>query len=270
MKISIIGGGWLGQPLAETFSQLNHNVVVTKRLAQDAADLTNKGLAAIQFNLGTTPNSSDSKRLFNCGLLVLNIPPGRKSFQADSFIQNMCDLINLAKSSGTQRLLFISTTAVYGNDSRVVYEHSDTAPETESAKAHVKIEQYIQHVFAAQGTILRLSGLVAEDRHPAKFMSGRKQIENGQQVVNLIHRHDVIQAIVAVANKQACAQTYHLSALDHPSRADYYCAAARKFGIPLPEFSIPTSTAQGKQIHSQLSLDDLAMSLAYPSPYDML
>jgi nucleoside-diphosphate-sugar epimerase len=95
--------------------------------------------------------------------------------------------------------------------------------------------------------ILRLAGLIGANRHPVKYLSGRT-IENGNMRVNLINRKDVINAIIHVIEKDHWNDIFNLCSPEHPSKADYYNAEARKQGIPAPTFL--SSDKIGKEVSS--------------------
>ncbi len=271
MQISLMGCGWLGLPLAKHLQNCGHKIVATKRSEQDAEQLSEHGFTGLSFELGDNISKPYYSPLFKSDVLILNIPPGRKNFEPEKYISAMMDIVQQAKERGVKHILFISTTAVYGEQSRTVYEYSATEPATLSAKAHVKIEQFCQTTFAENACILRLSGLVGEVRHPIKSMSGKQEIANGQRAVNLIHQKDVIAAVTSVIENQIYGHTLHLSATEHPSRKDYYQWAARQLGLDEPGF-IPLHDAldEGKKINADLSIEKLGITLKYPSPYDML
>lgn len=270
MKISIIGGGWLGLSLAQSLLAKNYQVVVTKREREGIAKAESLGVDGIQFSLGDELSAPELTPLFDADLLFLNIPPGRKSFAAERFVGNMRQLIRYARHQGVSRCIFISTTSVYGDKSRTVYEYSAVEPVTQSAQAHVDLERIVREVFAKDGAILRLSGLIGGERHPARFMAGRKNIENGQQRVNLVHRDDVIAAVEKLIELDKFGQTYHLSATDHPTRAEYYTQAAKALNLPVPEFLDDVGGVSGKQINCSLTLNCFEMTLKYPSPFNMI
>ncbi|GAB2678174.1 NAD-dependent epimerase/dehydratase family protein [Aliiglaciecola aliphaticivorans] len=270
MKIAIIGAGWLGLPLAQTLMKSGHLVVATKRSATEVNKLQDMGVSAIQYELGDNLDSPELTPLFNAHTLILNIPPGRKSPSLKKFGQEMRALVSTAKHQGIQNVIFISTTAVYGNADGMIYEYTPVAPQTHSGKIHVEIENAVRSMFQQHGCILRLAGLVSQHRHPARSLSGRKHIENGQQRVNLVHRDDVIHAIEKIINKNKFGQTYHLCSIEHPTRQQYYVDAATALEVPPPEFVEDTSFPFGKCINSEFTLNTLELDLAYPSPYDML
>ncbi|MBU2878645.1 SDR family oxidoreductase [Aliiglaciecola lipolytica] len=270
MKIAIIGAGWLGLPLAQALTQSGHSIVATKRSASDVKKLQDMGVSAFQYALGDNLNSPELGNLFDVQTLILNIPPGRKSPSLTEYTNQMQALVTTAKQKGVQKVIFISTTAVYGNRDGIIYEYSPVAPHTNSGKAHVEIENWIRDLFQQNACILRLAGLVSQDRHPVRSLSGRKNIENGQQAINLVHREDVISAIQKIITNNKFGQTYHLSSVEHPTRQQYYTDAATSLGLPPPEFTPVTSAPSGKRINCDLTINALELTLAYPSPYDML
>ncbi|TRY32826.1 SDR family oxidoreductase [Aliiglaciecola sp. M165] len=270
MNITIIGGGWLGQPLAKRLIEAGHDVVATKRSVDGVNALQAQGIESQCYQLGDDLASPEVVSLLSSDVLIINIPPGRKSYEPFVFINNMQALVSEAQMCGTSHVIFVSTTAVYGNQSRTVYEYSETDAATTSAKAHVEIEKHLRKVFSDQACILRLAGLVSEDRHPARSLSGRQNIENGQQVVNLVHRKDVINAIQAICENEIYGHTLHLCAIEHPTRANYYSDAAEKMGLPLPSFRPTTSEEAGKSINCEFTLKTLGLNLEFSSPYDML
>lgn len=270
MNITVIGGGWLGQPLAKKLIEGGHNVVATRRSSEGVEALEAQGIEGHCYQLGDDLASTEVVPLLSSDVLIINIPPGRKDFEPFVFINNMQSLISEAKMCGTSQVIFVSTTAVYGNQTRTVYEYSDTDPKTASAKAHVEIEKHLRKTFADQACVLRLAGLVSQDRHPARSLSGRQDIDNGQQVVNLVHRTDVISAICKIVDAQIYGHTFHLCAQEHPSRAQYYCDAAGKMNLQLPAFNPIEVKDTGKSINCEFTLKTLNYELAYPSPYDMI
>ena len=270
MKIGICGCGWLGQPLAQHFKQSGHNIVATSRSTATCDRFAKLDYTAICFALGDDLSTSELASLFNTDVLILNIPPGRKSMQKDVFTARMIEFVQHAKSQGVSHLVFISTTAVYGDTEGKVTETTVPKPMTDSAKAHLEIEHTIANIFQDKATTIRLAGLLGQARHPAKQLAGRTQIANGQQGVNLVHQQDVIMAISHIIEKRIWGESLHLSATEHPSREEYYNWAAGKLELPAPQFLTSETSSTGKLIDASWSLKTLGMKLQYPSPFDML
>lgn len=269
MRISICGAGWIGLPLAKIFTQSGHQVVATKRSEADANSLARFGINGLAMDLYSPLDTHSKSLLFDCDVLVINIPPGRKSFQPEVFYTAMCTLIDDAKGYGVKNLLFVSTSSVYGDVEGRVTESSPLSPSTASGKVHQDIERYVQEVFGEDASVLRLAGLIGDDRHPVKHLAGRKDIANGQQSVNLVHQTDVLEAIQCIVEKRIFGKRLHLCATEHPSRQEYYTWAAQQLSLPEPEFASPGS-GKGKQLDCSETLNILGLELRYPSPCDML
>ena len=267
MQINLCGYGWLGKPLARNLTRNGHRVVATKRSAAPSAEHSNQDITILPMTLGEPLKTNELQTLFACDILIINIPPGRKSFTPDIFLKNMCQLIDQALDNGTSHILFISTTAVYGDIEGIVTELTPVKARTESAKVHVAIESYIQKTFANRATILRLAGLVGEDRHPVKYLSGKHNIANGQHRVNLVHQKDVISSVLQIIDKGLFGETLHLCCAEHPTRQEYYTWAAEQLNLPAPQFT-QAGNDQGKTIIPIETLKKLELKLTYPSPYD--
>ncbi len=268
-KVAIVGCGRLGLPLALTLQKNGLHIVATSRSEQKVESLSEIGLTALQYSLGDDLNKPDLAPLFDCDVLVLNIPVGRKSAAPEAFVKNIQALIQRARQSSIKHLLFISTTSVYGDSEQVVTETSPANPLTASAKVNYQIEQEVQACFSEQASVLRLAGLIGEGRHPAKFLSGKRDLSNPDQVVNLIHQDDVIQCICRILQQQIWGHVLLLCAPQHPSRKHYYTWAAENMGLVAPHFKQQQQGATGKRVDASFTLAKLGLNLAYPSPFDM-
>jgi nucleoside-diphosphate-sugar epimerase len=270
MQISVVGCGWLGLPLAINLQESGHNIVATCRSQQKADKLTQLGFDAECFELGDELGHSRLAKLFNSTVLVLNVPVGRKSPITEHYVQYMEALLKHAANSQIQNLIFISTTSVYGDTSGTVTEQSPTHPQTQSGRINLTVEALVRENFAGSSTVIRAAGLVGNGRHPANYLAGKIGLLKPDHIVNLIHQDDVVCAIKTVIERNIWGQTLHLSASEHPSRAQYYTWAAGKLGLSAPKFVESTGVALGKEIDATRSLQVLGLSLKYPSPFDML
>jgi nucleoside-diphosphate-sugar epimerase len=269
-QISILGCGWLGQPLALTLQQSGYPIVATCRSEEKATKLTELGLATKIYNLGEDLAQSHLRSLFSSQILVLNIPVGRKNPDQKGFLEEIQKLLAYAEHTGIKKVIFVSTTSIYGEPEGVVTETSIPDPQTDSARTNLAIEALVKDYFADQCTILRLAGLVGQDRHPAKYLAGKVNLANPNQVVNLVHQQDVISAIQIIIKDELWSHTLHLCAQQHPTRSEYYTFAAKQLGLTPPSFIRSSEKKCGKWIDATQSLKHLNMSMAYPSPFDMI
>ncbi|WOI38188.1 NAD(P)H-binding protein [Alteromonas sp. CI.11.F.A3] len=278
-KLVICGYGWLGRYLGEAMSA-THSIIATTRSEEKAQQISNTHIQGLVFSLG-----NDTSALCNelsDATLVLNIPPGRRNTQLDGFTNSMLALIDKAVAANVARIIFISTTSVYGDiRNEELNEHASTQPETASAKAHVAIEQHLLDLKTnakADVKIVRLAGLTGPDRHPVKSLSGRS-LNAGNKRINLVHIHDVVAALKTlilstssegVSSNADSTNLYHLCSLQHPKRGEYYTQAANKKGIPAPTFSESELPPTGKVIDAKASWGLLGIVPDYANPDDMV
>ncbi|MBU3021981.1 sugar metabolism protein [Aestuariibacter sp. A3R04] len=266
-SVTFCGCGWLGQHFAR--QSTDWTIAGTTRSKDKARLLKTLGVTPLIYALGDDPHRLTSSLAHNN--LVLNIPPGRKGSIDSDFVNHVTKLVDTLLLSSTQRLIFISTTSVFGKREGLVSENSERAPDTASGKAHCEIEDHLLAKQDARISVLRLSGLIGQDRHPIKFLAG-KELVNGGQPVNLVHVDDVITALKNVLTQKLETRqpnVFHLCSTVHPTRKAYYTEAARQFSLPSPIFN-DEAGVNSKVIDCHSSLKKLGLSLKYASPYGML
>ncbi|PSU35151.1 NAD-dependent epimerase/dehydratase family protein [Photobacterium lutimaris] len=241
-KISICGCGWFGLPLAKHFVQLGIETWGSKQDTEKAQALAESGIHGVALTLPLSLEDPAAlapqiKQFFNTDLLVINVPPGRGKDAAEELIAKIKRLSDTAKALGCRKVVFISTTAVYGTCKGVIKETTEPRPNTLSGKAHLAIEKYLLAEWGSKALVVRFSGLIGPNRHPVRFLSGRQGIENGMDRVNLIHLDDCITAISQLLNHWPQQQVLHLASAQHPTREEYYCKMAQLAGLPLPVFT---------------------------------
>lgn len=262
-NISICGCGWLGQPLAYQLLRQGHRVLGTCRNEHKQQKLSADGIETWLFQLGEPVADA----VAGADICVLNIPPNRKTIEPVSFVRSVKKLAKQFLDKGCQKILFISTTSVYGDNQVRVDEQTAPAPSTASGSAHMEIEQYL--LSTGKASILRLAGLIGPNRHPVKYLAGRS-LDNGHQRVNLVHIEDVLKGIIAIIEGNHWGQVFHLSATEHPTRRDFYCHAAEQAALAPPVFTADeVNSGPGKEIDANATLRQLGISLNYPDPMQM-
>ncbi|MDX1301971.1 SDR family oxidoreductase [Photobacterium sp.] len=271
MKVSICGCGWLGLPLAKYLVAKGLEVYGSKTQAVSASQLLQYGVHGIALTIPlvngaekkalddknkqehqNTQQLSDVTEFFQTDVLVINVPPRRKTMTGHEYVEAILSLSDAAKQAGCQRVIFVSTTSVYGGLTGEVLETSVPQPDTESGRAHFHIEQQLRKSWGDNLVVLRLAGLIGPGRHPVNYLAGRENLAGGEKPVNLVHLDDCIQAIASIIDRQPALKVLHLAAKSHPTRKHYYTAMASKAGLPEPIFTADSSTG-GKIINADKS-----------------
>ena len=265
-KISILGCGWLGLPLAKSLLSKDYEVKGSTTSESKLDLLKNAGISPFQIQLEENQiigNIEDF--LKETDVLVIDIPPGLRRETSTSkemtFVNKIKNLIPFIEKSDVQKVVFVSSTSVYGDGFPIVEitEVTKPNPDTESGKQLVIAETLLQSNPHFKTTVIRFGGLLGDDRHPIKFLAGRTNVENPDAPVNMIQREDcigIIETIIGKELRQAQSdkwewnQTFNAVAPQHPTRKAYYHKNAEIFNLSLPTFA-ENSESKGKIISSK-------------------
>ena len=261
-KISILGCGWLGLPLAKSLLSKGYEVKGSTTSQSKLELLKNAGISPFQIQLEEDQIIGKIEDfLKEIDVLVIDIPPGLRREVSSShemtFVNKVKTLIPFIEKSGIQKVIFVSSTSVYGDGFPIVEitEETQPNPDTESGKQLVIAETLLQSNPHFKTTVIRFGGLLGDDRHPVKFLAGRTNVENPDAPVNMIEREDCIGIIeksldFARDDNWEWNQTFNAVAPQHPTRKEYYHKKAEIFNLPLPTFA-ENLESKGKIISSK-------------------
>ncbi len=245
-QISILGCGWLGLPLAKSFIEKGFSIIGSTTSVEKIAILEEARIVPFQISLFEDKIEGNLDLfLSNSEVLIIDIPPKLRGNSSDTstalsmtFVAKIQNIIPFIEKSSVEKVIFVSSTSVYEDtsDLRIITEETIPNPDTESGKQLLEAEQLLQSNSTFQTTILRFGGLIGEDRHPIKFLAGRKNIENPEGPINLIHQVDCIGIIEAIVCNTELFGVFNTVTPFHPTRKEYYTQKAIELNLPLPEF----------------------------------
>jgi len=256
-QISILGCGWLGLPLAKKLVEEGYIVKGSTTTETKIQTLEQVGIIPYLVQLGDNVNEVTSQLLTsfleNSSVLIVNIPPKIRTEGSTDFVQKIKYLLPFIEQSTVRTVVFVSSTSVYpdGADYGVpITETTTLKPDAENGKQLLDAEQLLCTTKKFQTIVLRFGGLIGADRHPITFLAGRKNLENPDAPINLIHQEDCIAIISKLLHKEWKESTiFNAVAPYHPTRKEYYTQKAKALLLPLPEFKEEPSV--GKQISSE-------------------
>lgn len=269
-KVSIVGLGWLGMPLALALNARGYQVTGTKTTSDGVEAARMSGIACYELRL--TPelvcDAADLDSVLNVDALVITLPASRTAQGGENYLLAVQQLVNSALAYGVPRVLFTSSTSVYGKGAGNVRESSPLHPETAAGYVLVQLEQWLHALPNTSVDILRLAGLVGPERHPGRFLAGKTHLPDGELGVNLVHRDDVVAAIQLLLQLPAGGHRYNLCAPKHPTKREFYTEQAQRLGVEVPQFNAE-SERHGRIIDGQLICRELGFEYQYPDPMTM-
>ena len=263
-KISILGCGWLGLPLAKSLINKGFSVKGSTTSEAKLAVLESANIKAHSIRLTENKVMGNIEAfLSESEILIIDIPPKLRGDGAENFVSKITTLIPFIAQSPVNHVVFISSTSVYADDNSIVTENSQPEPDTESGRQLLATEKLLEGNANFKTTVIRFGGLIGENRHPIHFLAGRKNLENPEAPINLIHQDDCIGIIEAVISRNARGEVFNAVAPYHPSRKEYYTQKAVALGLPLPEFEEEKASI-GKTIASEKTTLMLHYSFVKP------
>lgn len=234
MTVSILGCGWYGLELAKALVNKWIKVKGSTTTDEKLALLAEQGVEPYLINLSA--EEPIDPEFFDCDVLWIAVPPRARSGNGETYLQNLRKLLVPIKSNNIKQVVLISSTGIYGDHNTEVTESDIPAPDTASGKILLVAEGLLKAESAFTTTIIRFGGLIGPGRDPGRFFAGKTNIPNGGAPVNLIHLTDCIGISCAILDKQAFGHTYNAVSSHHPSKADFYTAAATVSGLEKPQF----------------------------------
>lgn len=249
-QISILGCGWLGLPLAKSLLEKGFSVKGSTTSLEKISVIENSGIDAFHIEISESQIRGEiSSFLENNDVLIIDIPPKLRNASSENFVKKIQNLIPFIEKSSIRKVIFISSTSVYADDNSIITEAAILNPDTESGKQLVDAENHLQSNANFKTNVIRFGGLIGENRHPIHFLAGRKNLENPEAPINLIHQTDCIEIIEAIIKLDCWNKTFNAVAPFHPTRKEYYTQKAIEFCLPLPEFE-EEKISMGKTIIS--------------------
>jgi len=268
MKISILGCGWLGLPLAVSLIDDGHDVNGSTRNAGKLGDIKEQGINPFLLELSPELNCENDSEFFDTEILILNIPPERRDDIVEFHPAQIQSIIDAVNSSTVKNVVFTSSTSVYPELNREVTEIETKEPQKNSGRALKIAEDLLLGESGFKTTVLRLAGLVGYDRNPRNFLKKRRVIHKINSPVNLVHRDDCIGVILEIIKRGIWGEVFNVCCDFHPKRIDFYKSEAEKAGLKIEDHG-EMATSDYKLVSNKKLKNSLEYSFKYPDPLNM-
>lgn len=249
MKISILGSGWLGLPLAEVLCQKGFDVSST--YANSKKNLSE--VSFFQYELG----DDLPKALLDTNIFILTIPPGLRRNPLPYVLAKHQNLID--QLSENTFFIYTSSTSAYSKNSKGI-----VSEETPADGAIRTIELMIEKKFSNH-LILRLGGLAGPKRPIVNILSKKRVLNNYNQPTNLLHLEDAYSSVLyGIINN--LNGIYNVCATEHQEKIAVYNHWCEKLNYPILEKG--DKKAEESKIVSNKKIKDKGYIFRYDSPYD--
>lgn len=278
MRTLIVGCGYIGLPLGAELVRLGHDVVGLGRNIESRPEVRDAGIRPINADITDLESLRTIDGPFDWVVNCVSSSHGGPDDYRNVYLQGTRHLIDWLTDTPPRKFLYTSSTGVYGqDDGSVVHEDHQTLPSTESGKILVETEQMLieaarSHHFPS--IILRVAGIYGPDRtyQLRRFLEGRSRIEGkGLRHLNMIHRDDVIGAIIAALEDGHPGEVYNAVDDEPVGQIDFLRWLSETLGRDLPPVAAPeelTNKKRGvtdKKVSNRRLKPELGYQLKFPT-----
>lgn len=266
MKISIIGLGWLGLPLARSLAEQGHHILGSTTSNEKHQRLLEEGLENVVFRLEPHPVGRDFNRLFEAELVIINIPPKRRSNPATFHPEQIKYLKSLLEQAGVNKVIYTSSTSTYPDANQSINEDFALNAENTGNITMYQAEKLLLDSPVFQTSIIRFGGLLGVDRVPGRYFSGKDNVD-GQLPANYIHQADAVRMIAHLIEKGLWGKVYNGVCPSHPAKREIYEQNALDLGFAPPRTYKENQQSPWKIVDSEAILST-GFEFLYQSPLD--
>ena len=275
--VLIVGCGYIGQRVAALLDTDKYHVTGVVRSRESAEKLTKSGAVAVCVDLDRLPPGPD----WGCAqadvFYVAPPPPG-----GDQDLRMQAFLASLPGKTAVRRLVYISTSAVYGDcHGDWITETQPLKPTTPRGLRRLDAEQQLREwcrLNKAQWIILRVPGVYGPGKLPLERLRKGTPVlrEIDAPYTNRIHADDLATICVAAMQCSTGNEVYNVSDGHPGNMTDYFFRVADAAGLPRPpEVSredAPSVLSAGmlsflndsRRMDNSKLLEDLGIELRYP------
>lgn len=255
-KISILGCGWIGLPLATQLVQQGWTVNGSTTRLEKQAILSENGIIPYLIQADDPIPTTD---FFDTPVCLINIPPRSKT-RGPAHARQQLDHI-LAHLTPATWVIFISSTSVYPDTQAEVFE-----ADADTNHPLVLLENQLLAKIP-QALILRCGGLMGVDRLPGKYVQGKILDHGGKAPVNYVHQQDVIRAIqTALETKPGVGGIYNIVSPEHPTRREVMEISCRRHQWPMPQFHESAEVEPFKMVSGKAFQEAYHFVYQWPDP----
>lgn len=268
--VSIIGLGWIGEPLGFYLKEKGYSVKGSTTSAEKHERLKAKGMDVIRLAFIPHPEGIGFNSLFQSEIVIITIPPRTRSGDGGFYLEQLKFLKSILDRSQVKKVLFVSSTGIYPDvEADVPYaEDFPTSLENSGNTTLFQAEQSMASNREYELTIVRLGGLMGADRVAGKYFSGKENVA-GHTRVNFIHQIDSVRLLTWIIEKGLWNDTFNGVAPIHPLRKEIYEKNSIDLGIAPPKSYQNEPEGKDRLISSEKILKT-GFEFKFPDPLKFL
>jgi nucleoside-diphosphate-sugar epimerase len=240
MRVLIVGCGYVGLPLGIELVRQGHIVFGLRRSVAAETELKRVGIQPLHADITRPETLTTLPHDFDWVVNCTASGGGDAENYRKIYLEGNHNLLAWLAPSPPKKFVYTSSTSVYAqNDGSVVTEASPAEPEALTAQVLVETEKFLlaQAHKGFPALILRVAGIYGPARGHAfkQYLRGEARVEDeGARWLNMIHRDDVIGAIIAALERGQPGEIYNAVDNEPVSQLKFFEWLAGQLQKPLP------------------------------------
>ena len=272
MRVLIVGCGYVGSALGTELLRLGHEVFGVRRSAESAAALAGTGIKPVVADITRREDLNAIPLPFDWVVNTTSSSKGDVDDYREVYLQGTRNLVDWLSAAPPKKFVYTSSTGVYGQmDGSLVSESSSAQPSTPTAQVLIETEKVLldaARTLKFPAVILRVAGIYGPGRgyHLTQFLKGEAKIAGqGERLMNMIHRDDVVGAILAALKSGRAGEIYNAVDDEPVPQVRFYRWLAESLAEPMPPVVSESLEAERKRgvTNKKVSNRRLKMELGY-------
>jgi nucleoside-diphosphate-sugar epimerase len=278
MRVLIVGCGYVGLPLGQELVRLGHEVLGLRRTPTAFTEIQAAGLQPLA---GDVTDPASLAKLPGTYDWVVNCVASSQGTAEDYqrvYVEGTRNLLAWLAPHPPRKYVYTSSTGVYGQmDASLVKETHPTEPGTDTGRKLVDTERLLLAAARDQAlpaVILRVAGIYGPERghYLKQLLAGQARIPGqGQRFLNMIHRDDVVGAIIAALKDGKPGEIYNVVDDEPVALVHLFRWLSESLGRDMPPF-VPENAAEqrkrgltNKKVQNRRLRMELGYTLRYPT-----
>lgn len=239
MKVLIVGCGYVGMALGKALVDRGDAVTGIARSDESAVAVRSAGMTAWVADITSQDSLRGGKPGFDAIVNCVSSSRGGEQAYREVYLKGTINLLEWTRPVPPRIVVYTGSTTVYSQtDGSWVDESSPAEPPHASGQILIETEKlYLGSGLPA--TVLRLAGIYGPDRHAMldKLRAGAAVLPgDGQHYVNMIHRDDIVQAIVAAIDRKPAGEIVNVGDDEPVLQIDYVRWLCEQLKLPMVKF----------------------------------
>jgi nucleoside-diphosphate-sugar epimerase len=278
MRVLIVGCGYVGLPLGAELARQGREVFGLRRSREASPELAAAGIRPLVADITEPADLAKLPPQFDWVVNCVSASGGGAEAFRRVHVQGTRNLVEWLSAAAPKKFVYTSSTGVYGqDDGSLVTESAPTEPATDTGRILVEAERVLLDAAQHRGfpaVMLRVAGIYGPGRghYLKQFLQNEARIEgDGERFLNMIHRDDVVGAILAALARGQPGAIYNACDDEPVSQADLFRWLARELARPMPPSvaddpdAPPRRGATSKRVSNQRLRGELSWQPRFPT-----